>query len=231
LNASEKEQLRECLHQALSETLRELRERRPGKPSQEALADEIGMDRSYWGDLERGERSLTLYNLWRIAQALRVSPSRLVLDIDRRYRELCAPREKTPGPKFFKAELKKLRAFMDQAPSMKWFADRDQKNAYCNPPLLEFMGCTLEQVAGAGWRNFVHPADLERYEAVSAKPYARREPYVAQYRIRRASGEYVWMAQQAVPQFTAKGVFLGFLGIMIPIPDSLAASMNQKNGC
>lgn len=46
--------------------------------SQEALAAEAGLDRTYVGGLERGERNPTLKVLWSIALVLEVRPSTLV---------------------------------------------------------------------------------------------------------------------------------------------------------
>ena len=47
--------------------------------SQEELADASGMDRSHLGRLERGERNVTLLNIARIATAVGVKPSELLL--------------------------------------------------------------------------------------------------------------------------------------------------------
>lgn len=47
--------------------------------SQEALADLAEIDRSHMGKIERGERNVTLLNVVRIARALAVSPSSLLL--------------------------------------------------------------------------------------------------------------------------------------------------------
>lgn len=46
--------------------------------SQEALALETGLDRSYVGGVERGEQNLTLVSLTRIASTLRLAPSELL---------------------------------------------------------------------------------------------------------------------------------------------------------
>ena len=45
--------------------------------SQEEFADMCGLDRTYIGGIERGERNVSLINIERIAKALRVSLSEL----------------------------------------------------------------------------------------------------------------------------------------------------------
>jgi transcriptional regulator with XRE-family HTH domain len=45
--------------------------------SQEAFADLCGLDRSYIGGIERGERNVALVNIEKIARALRISLSEL----------------------------------------------------------------------------------------------------------------------------------------------------------
>ena len=50
--------------------------------SQEDLADEIGVHRTYMGGVERGERNLTLRSLERLAERLGVSPLSLLADPD-----------------------------------------------------------------------------------------------------------------------------------------------------
>jgi transcriptional regulator with XRE-family HTH domain len=53
-------------------------ERKARGLSQEALADEAGIDRSHMGKIERGERNVTLLNVLRIAHALDRKPSDLL---------------------------------------------------------------------------------------------------------------------------------------------------------
>ena len=45
--------------------------------SQEEFADMCGLDRTYIGGIERGERNLALVNIEKIAKALRISLSEL----------------------------------------------------------------------------------------------------------------------------------------------------------
>ena len=45
--------------------------------SQEEFADMCGLDRTYVGGIERGERNLSLVNIEKIAQTFRVSLSEL----------------------------------------------------------------------------------------------------------------------------------------------------------
>jgi len=52
--------------------------RRAAGYSQEAFALEIGLDRTYMGGVERGERNIALLNICKIARGLHISVSALL---------------------------------------------------------------------------------------------------------------------------------------------------------
>ncbi|HWH25224.1 MAG TPA: helix-turn-helix transcriptional regulator [Pseudolysinimonas sp.] len=60
------------MQRTVGNNIRDLRRARG--VSQEELADEIGVHRTYMGGVERGERNLTLRSLERIAQRMGVDP-------------------------------------------------------------------------------------------------------------------------------------------------------------
>lgn len=51
--------------------------------SQEVLAELAGIHRTYVGDVERGTRNIALINLTKLASALGVPLSRLILEMER----------------------------------------------------------------------------------------------------------------------------------------------------
>jgi transcriptional regulator with XRE-family HTH domain len=64
------------LQQAFGARLRAVRKQKGF--SQEGLALACGLDRTYIGGVERGERNISLINIQKIADALGISPRELV---------------------------------------------------------------------------------------------------------------------------------------------------------
>lgn len=69
---------RDAVLVALGGAIRRLRQRQG--VSQERLALETDIDRSYLGAIERGEQNVGVMHLWRICQALQVTMAELMVE-------------------------------------------------------------------------------------------------------------------------------------------------------
>jgi transcriptional regulator with XRE-family HTH domain len=70
---------KEKIQSEFGNSLRE--ERKKADLSQEELARLAGLDRSYVGSVERGERNITLANIVRLVHALDITPAKLLDDL------------------------------------------------------------------------------------------------------------------------------------------------------
>lgn len=66
------------LRATVAKNIRHIRNRRG--LSQEQLADEAGLHRTYIGSIERSERNVSVDNIEKIAKALHVKPETLLTD-------------------------------------------------------------------------------------------------------------------------------------------------------
>lgn len=73
---------RTVLQNAIAEIVKELRLKK-GK-SISLSSDEIGITKSIWADLEKGKKDPQISTLWRIAEGLEISPSKLLKLIEER---------------------------------------------------------------------------------------------------------------------------------------------------
>jgi transcriptional regulator with XRE-family HTH domain len=76
----DKEEYALLAQQRFGARVRQIRKSVKPKLTQEALADIAGIDRSYTGKIERGESNVSLVNINRIADALKVEPAELFRD-------------------------------------------------------------------------------------------------------------------------------------------------------
>ena len=70
---------------------------------------------------------------------------------------------------------------------------------YISPRVREVFGYTPEEWTWGGdfWVDRLHPEDRERVLALDAETNRTHEPYVAEYRFRKADGSYVWIHDEA----------------------------------
>ena len=90
-------------------------------------------------------------------------------------------------------------ALADLAPALLWMSDLDGGSALLNSRWLAFTGLTPEQARGDGWLTAVHPDDRGPRLAVQREAARRRQPFEAEYRLRRDDGAWRWVLDHGVP--------------------------------
>ena len=113
----------------------------------------------------------------------------------------------------------RFRIMCDAAPVMIWMSGTDKRCTYFNQPWLEFTGRTLEQEFGDGWSEGVQPEDLSYCLNTYAQTFDARQPFILEYRLRRADGEYRWILDNGIPRYTPSGEFAGYIGSCIDITE------------
>lgn len=107
----------------------------------------------------------------------------------------------------------------DSAPIMVWITGPDSRATFFNKSWLDFTGRTLDEELGDGWLQDVHPEDAERCWQTYQAAFAARQDYTAEYRLRRADGEYRWVLDSGRPWHTPCDDFAGYTGSCIDITD------------
>jgi len=101
---------------------------------------------------------------------------------------------------------------LNSAPILIWVAGTDGLCTYFNDRWLEFRGRTLEQEAGEGWIEGVHPDDLDRCLDIFQSHFNARQEFEMSYRLCRHDGQYRWILDHGTPLTGSGGEFAGFVG-------------------
>jgi PAS domain S-box-containing protein len=112
----------------------------------------------------------------------------------------------------FNAANADLRLLIEAIPHQVWRYAADETIEYCNQRWTDYTGLSLEQAQRAGWRSWVHPADVARVERAWEEGAKRGAAYEVELRMRRADGEYRRFRSRAVPTYDDEGRLARWLG-------------------
>ena len=126
----------------------------------------------------------------------------------------------SPGREFDSVDVQIL---VDSIPALIHTARPDGYLDYFNQPWLEYLGVTLNKVAGWSWTAFIHPEDLDGIVARWRACLATGETFEYETRVRKANGEYRWMFHQKVPLRDAHGNIVKWYGSSLDIDERKTA--------
>ena len=118
-----------------------------------------------------------------------------------------------------KESEQRFRLAADSASAMIWMSGPDMLCNYFNKSWMHFTGRTQEQELGDGWKEGVHPDDLNRIQETYIENFRARKEFYMEYRLRRYDGEYRWVSDAASPRMSPDGLFEGYVGICLDIHD------------
>jgi len=132
----------------------------------------------------------------------------MVTDISAQKRAEAALRE---------SELR-FRTVADSAPVLIWMNGLHGCE-FVNHAYMEFTGAKQSEVANYDWARYIHDEDRKAYVTMYLDAMRDRAPFDAQFRFRRADGEYRWMRSVGRPRLTDDGELVGYVGASIDITD------------
>jgi formate hydrogenlyase transcriptional activator len=112
-----------------------------------------------------------------------------------------------------------VQVLVDSIPALIHTGRPDGHLDYFNKPWLEYLGVTLDKVAGWNWTAYVHPEDVEGIVAKWRACLATGEIFEYETRVRRANGEYRWMFHRKVPLRDANGRIVKWYGSSLDIDE------------
>jgi len=113
-----------------------------------------------------------------------------------------------------------LRHIVDTTPALIHTGRPEGHLDYFNRGWLDLLGCSLDEVCGWRWTNFIHRDDVAGIVQKWHAALDSGEPFEAEARVRRANGDYRLFLHRKVPMRDERGTIIKWLGSSIDIEDS-----------
>lgn len=110
----------------------------------------------------------------------------------------------------------------EEFPTQIWRAGLDGRCNYVNRAWLSFTGKKMVEEIGDGWILDIHDQDQERFRQKFLEAFKIREPFDAEFRLRRYDGRYRWVLSVGRPFNDLEGRFSGYIGSCTDISDRKA---------
>lgn len=119
----------------------------------------------------------------------------------------------------------RLRLILDSIPPKLATTKPDGSVDYLNSRWMEYTGLSREQIGDWGWKQIIHPDDLEENVQKWQRALKTGEAHEHKSRLRRVDGEYRWHLGSAVPIRNESGQIVMWVGANTDIHDITLAEM------
>ncbi len=122
----------------------------------------------------------------------------------------------------------RYRALTESLSEVLWRCDAAGLVVHALPSWETYSGQTLEEYAGHGWRESIHPEDREGALAAWKSVVSTGARFEANYRLRHRNGEYRHMAAHGVALRNAAGEITEWIGNCEDITDAMHAGAQLR---
>ena len=130
-------------------------------------------------------------------------------------------------------EERELRQLIDSLPQQVLVLDKDGTLLQANKTMLDYKGCTLEEMKGGGTRERVkrdvHPDDLDRVQNERSAGLSRGMPFEMEKRLLSKDGHFRWFLFRYNPVFTESGDIVRWFATATDIEDRKQAEDRMRN--
>ncbi len=119
----------------------------------------------------------------------------------------------------------RFRLLWQHAPVGIYFSDADGAIRQVNQRCCEISGRPVEQLIEAGWRETIHPEDIDRVMAAFGRAIQAKGTFTADFRIRLPDGGVRWVQSQAEPMHNSDGGFAGWIGTVLDVTERTEAAL------
>jgi PAS domain S-box-containing protein len=113
----------------------------------------------------------------------------------------------------------RFRLMSEHAPVMIWVSDANGGCLHLNRMLRDFWAVDEKDLANFDWRTSMHPDDASEIGRLMMEALATRSSVTIKGRYRRADGRYRLLQTDARPRISARGEFLGMIGVNVDITE------------
>src|SRR5262249_44274033 len=126
-----------------------------------------------------------------------------------------------------------FRLLVETIPALVWMGTPDGELEYLNGKAVEYLGQSVESLAGGRWMELVDPEHRDGTVRRWLDSTATGSSYDDIYRLRRADGQYRWIHSVGEPFYDSQGLIVHWYGLIVDVDDqkraeaALAASKEQ----
>jgi PAS domain S-box-containing protein len=114
-------------------------------------------------------------------------------------------------------------------PQLVWMADDQGSIFWYNDRWFDYTGSTLEETQGSGWKNVIHPDQLQAVVEKITRCLRSGEVWEDTFPLRSRDGTYRLFLSRAVPMRNSEGKVLRWFGTNTDISESQEAGVKYRN--